>query len=96
MSVDIVNANKTFGEGDDGVLQEVTGGHTVTIPNDSTWDFVEEDTIPIFSTTTSTITIAVEAGVTLRAKGTTITTQYGHVILKKEGANDWIAWGDLT
>lgn len=95
MSIAIVNSNKTLGVGDDGTLQEVTGGYTITIPNDSTWEFMEEDIIPIFSTTTSTINITVEAGVTLRAKDTKITTQYGHVNLEKEGNNTWIAWGDL-
>jgi len=92
----IINADRTFTVGDDGQFMDVTAPVTLTIPNDTTHNFLDKDEIFLFKdSNVGVLTIALEEGVELRAKGTKISQQYGYAILKKMGNNCWMGWGDL-
>lgn len=91
----IVPGNKTLGVNDDGILQLVRDTSIITIPNDSTYDFVIDDEIEIFRDTANVVRIVAASGVTIRAKGLNIDVS-GRATFKKIGANDWIGYGDLS
>ncbi len=90
-----VSANKTLGEDDDAAIQAVNGAYTITIPADSTYDFPIGDVIFVLSITISTVSIAGEMGVTIRAKATDIKTQNGLATLIKVDSDEWVVYGDL-
>lgn len=90
-----VDENKTFGEGDDGLLQCASEAVTFTIPNDSIYDFEISDSLEIFNNSSGNVTIAEDSAVTLLSKGTTIPIK-GHVTIEKVDTYKWMAWGDLT
>lgn len=73
----------------------ITAASALTIPLEVDSDFALLDEIPIFADTAGAVTLVAAEGVTLKAKGTTI-TQNGYVTLCKIAANTWIAYGDLS
>lgn len=95
MSFMLIDASKTLGAGDDGVIQIVTADVTLTIPEDATHNFAIGDRIEMYNDSGSVITLAKELGVNVRAVGMNVAL-CGRVVFKKIAANDWIGWGDLS
>ena len=83
----IISPNKTFGSGDEGTVQYVIAGATLTVPNDTTHNFSNDTEIPIFLTTKDTVTVGKESGVTLTVTG--VMARFKLAILKKTASNTW-------
>ncbi len=91
----IVNEDKTFGGGDDNILQRVNSDVDLTIPKDATFRFLARDELEIFNISGVTLTILKEGGVTVDGKGLDIIDK-GFAVFRKVGPNKWISYGDLS
>lgn len=75
------------------VAMNVSGGGTLTVPNSSTTSFPAGAIVNVYNESTSTLTIAAAAGVTVRNIGTL--EQYKEASLRYRGNNIWVAAGPL-
>lgn len=92
----IVSEDTTLGEEHSGMTIVVDAEATITLPNTSTYAFIEDDDFMILSDTASDVDIVCESGVTtvglssatLSAKGSAVKVKYHH-------DNEYIIWGSL-
>jgi hypothetical protein len=88
----VVTASKTLALIDSGTVQLCNSAVTITIPLESTVAFAIGSQIILRRNTTSTITIALNGGVTLLndlGQANTITTVQSFAVIRKIGVNQW-------
>jgi len=96
MTQNIISSSRTFNTGEEGILNIVdTEGLTLTLPNDSTYNFVIGDEIRVFNDTLSDVNFIVENGVTLHSHGTSLRS-YGYCFFIKVAANTWVGCNELS
>lgn len=73
---------------------------TVTIPTDSTFEFVVGQTFLLIQAGTGTVSVTGDSGVTLNGLSVSdpveISGQYGVATLIKVDTNDWIIFGNIA
>ena len=74
---------------------EMSGGGTLTIPNDSTHVFPIGTYIEVLQTTSSEVTIAGENFTPNGTPGLKLRSQWSSASLVKRGENSWVVLGDL-
>lgn len=90
----------TLGVNDTGKAIVLTNSSaiTLTIPEDSTYNFAIGQTFLVIQNGTGAITVAAAVGVTLNSKSSYVETsgQFAEARLLKTAANTWLLSGDLT
>lgn len=92
-------AAQTFALADANTLQSSTSATGVawTVPPNSSVAFETGTVIQLYQSGAGQVTLAPGAGVTLRSpNGTKTSQQYGVACIAKVGADEWVAYGDLT
>ena len=74
---------------------EMSGGGTLTIPNDSTYAFPIGTYIEVLQITSSEVTIAGESFTPNATPGLKLRSQWSSASLVKRGENSWVVLGDL-
>lgn len=95
---DLTSTSYTLQSGDEGQILEFdnTSATTITIPNDSTFNFGTGTQIDIMQVSTGEITISPASGVTLNASddGFKIRAQWSAAAVIKRSSNTWVLIGD--
>lgn len=96
-SVNSINAGYVLALTDAFNIVSATSALTITVPLESSVAFPIGSQILLTKTTTGTVSIAGDAGVTINAAGnaTQIASQYSIAVLVKVGTDSWILGGDI-
>ena len=75
-----------------------TSAITLTVPNDTTYNFTIGQTFVVIQKNTGAVTVQGASGVTIDSLGSKITTngRYSEARLIKIAANEWLLSGDLS
>ena len=75
-----------------------TSAITMTVPNDTTYNFTIGQTFVVIQKGTGAVTVSGAVGVTVNSKGSTVKTagQYSEARLIKTASNEWLLSGDLS
>jgi hypothetical protein len=75
-----------------------TSAITMTVPNDTTYNFTIGQTFVVIQKNTGAVTVQGESGVAIDSLGSKIKTngQYSEARLIKIAANEWLLSGDLS
>jgi len=89
----------TLDEGDEfhRINLTLNGNQTITVPEDSTFNFAVNTEILIQGLVTGTKTISPDAGVSINGVGTdfVLDSQYSSAVLRKIGADEWLLIGGI-
>jgi hypothetical protein len=96
ISFNTQSGSYTLQSTDIGKLIEMSGGGTLTIPSDTTYNFPIGTSIEILQTGTSQVTIAGAGFTPNSTPGLKLRTQWSSASLLKRGSNSWVVLGDLA